>query len=221
MAEVGLKAELRDGTGKGVARKLRAQGKIPAVIYGRGMEPISLAVESRALQHTLSTDAGLNVLIDLQVEGDRHLTLARAVEKDPVRGNYIHVDFLKISRDVKITVDVPIHVEGEAPGVKEGGVLEHHLWQLHVECLPTDVPERIHVDVGALALGESVHVRDVEAPGCTILTPEDEIIVACVVPQALKVEAELEEAPAEGEAAEGAAAPAEGEASASAESSSE
>jgi large subunit ribosomal protein L25 len=199
VAEVALQAEVRDGRGKGPARRLRAAGKVPGTLYGRGLDALAVAVDARELQHTLSTDAGLNVLIDLRVGSDTHLTLARAIDRHPVRGTIIHVDFVKIARDVAITVDVPVHFEGEAQGVKQGGVLEHHLWQLHVECLPGNVPERINIDVSNLDIGSMVRVADVTPPsGVIILTPEEEIVVSCVVPQVLQVE---EEVPAE-EAAE-------------------
>jgi large subunit ribosomal protein L25 len=211
VAEVSLKADVRDGRGKGPARRLRASGKVPATLYGRGIEAVALAVDARELAHTLSTDAGSNVLIDLKVGSDTHLTMARLLDRDPLRGTIKHVDFLRIARDVAIEVDVPVHFDGESQGVKEGGVLEHHLWQLHVECLPGNVPERIHIDVSPMVIGDVVRVSDVKPPdGVTLLTGDDEIIVSCVVPQVLKLEEEVpeEEVAAEGE--EG-AVPAEGE----------
>ena len=203
MAELTLSAELREGRGKGPARKLRASGKVPAVMYGRGIESVALAVDGRELGHTLSTEAGANVLIDLRVDGNTHLTLARSIERDPIRGTILHLDFLKIARDQTITVDVPVHLEGESQGVKEGGVLEHHLWQLHVECLPGDVPERINFDISNMVIGDTLRVGDLRAPqGVTILTAEDEVVVSCVVPQVLVVEEPVaEEALAEGEEA--------------------
>jgi len=223
VAELGLQAEVREGRGKGVARKLRAKGKVPATMYGRGTDPVTLAVEARALHHTLSTDAGVNVLIDLQVDGESHLTLAREIARNPIRGTILHVDFLKISRDEMIHVEVPVHFEGESPGTKEGGVLEHHLWQVSVECLPGAVPSSISVDISRLHVGDTLRVEQAVVPeGVTILTAAEEVIVSCVVPQ-LKVEAELEEAVAEGVegAPEGAAATAEGGAAAEGESSEE
>lgn len=202
MAEVALKAEVRSERGKGPARRLRASGKVPGTLYGRGIDAVAVTVDARDLDHTLSTDAGANVLIDLKVGSDNHLTLARSLDRHPLRGTILHVDFLKIARDVAITVDVPVHFDGEARGVKEGGVLEHHLWQLHIECLPGNVPERINIDVTAMDIGSIIRVSDVDAPeGVTILTSEEEIIVTCVVPQVLQVE---EVAPAEeGEVLEG------------------
>jgi large subunit ribosomal protein L25 len=210
VAEVGLQAEIRNGRGKGVARKLRARGKVPAVLYGKGLDSIPLAVDARALSQTFSTEAGRNVLIDLQLDGGTYLTLARQLDRDPLRGDIVHVDFLKIDRDQTITVQVPVHFEGDSAGVKQGGVLEHHLWQIEVECLPNNVPANITIDVSDLDIGGAVRVADVAAPeGVTFLSSEEEVIVSCVVPQAPKAEEEVAAeaaAAAEGEAA----APAEG-----------
>jgi large subunit ribosomal protein L25 len=203
--EVTLKAEIRPGTGKGVARKLRAAGRVPGVVYGRGMDPVAVAVERLALARAFKTDAGRNVLIDLQVGSDTHLTLARELQRDPVRGTLLHVDFLKIARDVAIEVDVPVHITGESPGVKEGGVIEHHLWSVRVSCLPGNVPERLDADVSRMVIGDMLRVADLIVPdGVTVLTEPNEAVLGVVVPQILKVEEEVpaEEAlVAEGEAA--------------------
>jgi large subunit ribosomal protein L25 len=199
-----LKAERRDSTGKETAHKVRAAGRVPAVVYGRGMEPIHVSVDSRELFHLLHTDAGMNVLVDLRVDGDHFLALPREIQRDLIRGRFIHVDFLRIARDEKITVEVPVHLVGESHGVKEGGVIEHHLWNLDVECLPTDVPTHIDADITRLGINESLKVSDLEAPErCTILTSVDEVVVSVVPPQVLRVE-EVEEAAAE--AVEGAEA---------------
>lgn len=199
--EVTLQAEVRTGTGKGVARRLRVSGRVPAVLYGLGAQSVSVAVDRRALAQALHTEAGRNVLIDLMVDGESHLTLAREIQRDVVRGDLIHVDFLKIARDVAIQVDVPIHVTGQSPGVKEGGVIEHHLWNVRVECLPGKVPERLDADVSRLAIGDALRVGDLVPPeGITILTSLDETVLSVVVPQILKVEEEVP-APVEGEEA--------------------
>src|SRR5204863_4970872 len=191
LVEVALQAETRPGTGRGVARKLRAAGKVPGIVYGRGMDPIALAVDRLALARVFKTEAGRNVLIDLQIEGETHLTLARELQRDPVRGAVLHVDFLKIARDVAIEVDVPIHIEGESPGVKEGGVIEHHLWSVRVSCLPTNVPDRLVADVSHTILGEMLRVADLKVPGdVTILTDPNEAVLGVVVPQVLKLEEE-------------------------------
>jgi len=164
-----------------------------------------------ALMRAFKTEAGRNVLIDLKIEGETHLTLAREMQRDPVRGTILHVDFLKIARDVAIEVDVPIHIEGDSPGVKEGGVIEHHLWNVRVSCLPTSVPDRLLADVSRMVIGDMLRVADLVVPeGVTILTDPNEAVLGVVVPQILKVE---EEVPAEVALAEGeeVPVPAEGE----------
>ena len=203
MAEVGLKAEVREGRGKGAARKLRAAGRVPAIVYGLGSEPIAVAVGSRELAHTLSSDAGMNVLIDLQLDGSNELVITREINKDPIRGAIRHVDFLRINRNQTIEVDVPLHLEGEAPGVKQGGQMDQHTYALHIEALPGNLPERIDVDISTLQIGDTLRVEDVKAPeGVKILTPLDETVLSIIVAQELPTEAELEEgeAPIEGEA---------------------
>lgn len=207
MAEVGLKAEVRADRGKGVARKLRAGGKVPAVLYGPGGDSVALSVDARQLGQVLGTGAGMNVLVDLDLgAATHHLAIPRAIERHPVRGTVLHVDFLRIARDREVTIDVPIHIDGDARGVREGGLLEHHLWQIHLSCLPTNVPDRLSMDVRDLDMGGVIHVSDLVVPtGVTILTPGEEVIVMCVHPQAMKLEAELG-APAV--AAEAGAAPA-------------
>src|SRR2546427_5297942 len=183
MAEKTLVANLRDGGGKGSARKLRAQGRVPGILYGHGMEPVKVALDNRDLFHVLHTEAGGNVLIDLQIGKDRHLAMPREVQRDHIRGQFLHVDFLVVRRDEKITVDVPVHLVGESHGVKEGGVVEHHLWDLKVECLPTNVPQSIEADISALGIGEILTVAQIKAPaGATILTPSEESIVSVVPP---------------------------------------
>jgi large subunit ribosomal protein L25 len=199
-----LKADRRDGTGKGAARKIRASGKVPAVVYGQGIDPLHLTIDSRELFHLLHTDAGMNVLVDLRVDGDHFLAMPREVQQDHLRGRFLHVDFLRIARDEKITVDVPVHLVGESHGVKEGGVIEHHLWNLHVECFPQDVPAAVEADITPLGINESLKVSDLRIPDkVTVLTPSEETIVSVVPPQVLKIEEEVpaEVAEAEAEAA--------------------
>src|SRR5437764_11795922 len=188
MAEKKLSANLRDGGGKGSARKLRAQGKVPAILYGHGMDPVKVAIDDRDLYHVLHTDAGTNVLVDLHVGKDQHLAMPREIQRDHIRGQFLHVDFLVVRRDEKINVDVPVHLVGESHVVKEGGVVEHHLWDLRVECLPTNVPQSIEADITALGIGESLSVADIKTPpGTTILSNPEETIVSVVPPPILKI----------------------------------
>ena len=196
-----LVAQPREDKGKGAARRLRAKGLVPAVVYGHGAEPVHLAVDARELLHLLHTDAGTNVLVDLRVDHDQMLAIPREIQRDHIKGQFIHIDFLRIARDEKITVEVPVHLAGESRGVKEGSVVEHHLWTLQVECLPQDVPTAIEADVSDLGINDSLKVSDLPAGGrFTILTSPEEVIVAVVPPQVLKVEEEEVAEAAEGEA---------------------
>ncbi|HEX9695294.1 MAG TPA: 50S ribosomal protein L25 [Actinomycetota bacterium] len=210
--ELTLEAEIRHDAGKGVARKLRAAGKVPGVVYGAGSAATAIAVDRRTLTHALATDAGLNVLIDLKVGSDTYLTLARELQRDPIRGDIKHVDFVKIDRDTAIEVEIPIHVEGDSRGVREGGVVEHHIWTVRVSCKPGNVPGSITVDITDVGLHEHVKVGQLTAPeGVEILTDPEENIVTIATPQVLKLEAELEQ-PGMEPAAEGVAEPAAAEA---------
>jgi large subunit ribosomal protein L25 len=151
--------------------------------------------------------------VDMRVNSDQFLAMPREVQRDHIRGQFLHVDFLRIRRDQKIGVEVPIHLVGESHGVKEGGVIEHHLWNLHLECFPQDVPSSIGADISGLGINESLKVAELEIPDrLTLLTSSDEVIVSVVPPPILRVE---EEVAAEGEeevaAAEAGAEGAEGE----------
>jgi large subunit ribosomal protein L25 len=188
-----LKAEVRGDTGKGIARKLRAGGRVPAVLYGHGQASVSLSVDAKELYRILHTGAGSNVLVDLIVDGTTHLAMPREVQQNHIKGQLVHVDFLVVSRNEAITIDVPVREIGESPGVKAGGVVEHHLFELHVECLPSDVPEAIDADISTLELGDALRVGDIPAPrGVTILTNPEDSVLAVVVPAVLRTEAELE-----------------------------
>src|ERR671911_510345 len=197
MAEVKLVAEPREGTGKGVARKLRAAGRVPGVLYGHGLESTALSVDAKDLFHVLHTGAGTNVLVDLVVDGTEHLIIPRDVQRDHIHGRFIHVDFLTVRRDEKLHLSIPVRIVGESVGVKAGGVVEHHLWELEVESLPGDVPEAIDADITHLEIGMALRVSDLVAPkGATILTNPEESVVAVQQPQ-MAVELEEEEAAAE------------------------
>ncbi len=212
--ELKLKAEPRSGDGKGEARKLRAAGLVPGVVYGHGMKPVHFAADAKELHHLLHTPAGMNVLFDLVVEGKEHLVLPRDVHRIHIQGQYVHVDLLVVRRDEKVTLDIPVNVIGSSVGVRAGGVVEHTLWNVQVECLATEVPDAIEADITALEVGQNLHVSDLVPPkGVTILNSPEDLVVAVVVPQARVVE----EIPVEGEAVEEAAAEGEAAAEAAAE----
>ena len=221
--ETKLQAARRDETGKGVARRLRAEGRVPGVLYGQGVEPVALSVDAREMVHILHGAAGANALVDLVVDGNEHLVLAREIQRDHIHNSLIHIDFLAVSRTQTITANVPVIETGEAAGVKEGGVVEHHLREVSVECFPQDVPDHIQIDISDLVLGGMVHVSDLVAPkGVTILTSLEDAVLSIITPAVLRTEADLSvpgaegaEVPAEGE--EGVAEPVEGEAAQPAE----
>jgi large subunit ribosomal protein L25 len=212
--ENALSAELRSGTGKGVNRKLRVAGKIPAVVYGKGRDAQSVTLDPKALETLLhKSGAGLNTLIDLAVGGRTDTVLVKELQRHPVHGQYLHVDFFQVDLTQKITVSIPIHFTGKARGVEFGGILDHPLRELEVECLPRAIPEFVEVDVSALEIGQSIHVSDLRLPEGVEVKTDPTLPVASVVLPAAEVEAAPVETVVEGEVVEGAeaaaAAPAE------------
>jgi large subunit ribosomal protein L25 len=212
MAEVRLQAERRIVAGKGGARKTRAAGKVPAIVYGGGMEPIPVQVDRRELVTALHTDAGMNVLLDLAIGDTTTLALTRELQRDPVRGTLLHADFVKVDRTQEIEVEVPIHLIGEAPGVREGGVLEHQLFTAHVRCLPTAVPEHIEADISPLGPGDALKVADLVAGRDYEILNEPDTVVALIAAAVSAEELEAMEAAVSGEAPEVAEAVVEAEA---------
>jgi large subunit ribosomal protein L25 len=216
MAEVKLKARKRDDTGKGAARKARGAGRVPAILYGRGMTPVPLDVDRREFVNALRTQAGMNVLLDIEVDGKTTLALARELQRDPVRGTLLHADFVKVDRKQEIEVEVPVRLVGESPGAKEGGVLEHPLFSVHVRCLVTAVPESIDADISRLAIGDSLRVSELSTTAEYVILNDPETVVALVAApiseeelEAMEAEAGIEQEPSEAEleaAAEAAAA---------------
>ena len=194
MAEVRLKVDKRDGAGKGVARKTRARGKVPAIVYGEGMEPVAIEVDRRELVTALHTDAGMNVLLDLELDGSTTLALTKELQRDPVRGTLLHADFIKVDRTHEVELEVPVHLVGEAVGAKEGGALEQPLFQLHIRCLPTDVPEAVEADVSSLGIGDALRVADLPRAASYAILTEPETVVATVAAPVSEEELEAMEA---------------------------
>jgi large subunit ribosomal protein L25 len=203
--EATLKAEVRDGTGKGVARKLRAQGRVPGVLYGSGVEPTPIHMSGQDLRHLFHQQASL---VDLEVEGETHLVIPRDVQRDHLHGRYIHVDFFAVSRTEKVTLTVEIRETGDAPGVKSGGVIEHHLRDVDILCMPGDVPDGIEADLSNLEIGDMLRVSDLIVPeGVEMLSDPDTPVISVVTPAALRTEADLTVPGEEGEEPVEAAAP--------------
>ncbi|MFP4662346.1 MAG: 50S ribosomal protein L25 [Halanaerobiales bacterium] len=191
MERYNLKAEVREATGKGVARKLRSNGLIPGVIYGKSRQPQALTVNPQDLKHKLSG----NAIFDLDIEGEgKETAMVKEVQKDVISGELKHIDFLHISMDEKIIVSVTVNLVGDAPGVKEGGVLQQLLREIDIECLPLDIPEEIKVDISNLDIGNSISVSDVEVgDNIDIVTPLEEVIVTLAFPAEEEEEEEEEE----------------------------
>ncbi len=195
----------RDGRGKGVARKLRRQGLVPAVLYGHAGAR-SLSVRLRDLQTVLKSDQGANAILEISLDGVKKTILLKDLQMDPIRLAPIHADLFEVSMGQKIRVMVEIRQIGEEPeGFKKGGILTHMLSSVEVECLPMEIPENFEVDLSGLDVGDAFHVSDIPASGVKILTPGDQVLFHVVAPT---LETEEETA----ETAEGVAEAEDGEA---------
>jgi large subunit ribosomal protein L25 len=211
-----LNANLRDAAGKSVARKLRRDGRIPAVLYGAHTKNLMLSLDPRALMKAVDTEAGTNTLITLRVEGAtdhaQRVVMLRELQVDPIRRAPLHADLYEIRMDETITVSIPLRVIGKAPGIEEGGILEQGLRELEIECLPGNIPAEVEVDVSQLAIGDSIPVSELKLPeGVKVLTDAATTVAAVTTPAAeevAEVPVEAEAVPVEGAAPEGEAAPA-------------
>jgi large subunit ribosomal protein L25 len=193
MSVIPLSGARRDQLGKGGARKSRAAGKIPGVLYGHGETPIAVAVGVRDFDLALRGHRGANPLVNLQLEGSEYTALIRAVQYDPLSREIVHLDFQHISLTETVEVQVSVHLTGMAAGVKDGGgILEHIIRSIEVRCLPTAIPSSIDVDVSALNIGDSIHVRDISVPDVTILS-DPEATIAIVVAPTIMEEKPVEE----------------------------
>ncbi len=200
MEEIFLDVELREQTGKVKVKALRDAGFIPAVVYGEGKNAQALKVSHKQLFHLLHQYRLENIVISLKIKDDKKQKdkscLIKEIQYHPVKGDIIHVDFNEISLTKAIKANVPVVAKGECVGVKtEGGSLEHILWEIEVECLPTAIPKDIEVDVSGLKIGDSIRVKDMVFPAnIKALTPLDAIVLSCAAP--LKEEVAV---PVEGE----------------------
>jgi len=212
--QVKLKAERRTAIGRSATRKLKAHGIVPAVMYGAREKAQPLQISEREIKAMLSRAAGENILVELEIDGEQsaRLALVQEIQHSPVRGDVLHIDFHAVSMDEKIHAEVPLEPSGIANGVKNfGGLLEQSLRALAIECLPRDLPDRIVVDVSALNIGDSIHVRDLQLPpgvttrvapdltALSVIEPSVEEAPVAAVPGATEPEVITEKKP-EGEA---------------------
>ena len=212
--ELTLRAETGRPTGSRPARRLRREGLVPATVYGREAEPISVAVNARELHAALHTEAGVNALITLEVEGGKPLlTMAKEIQRHPFRSEYSHVDFLAISLTEKVGADVAIHFKGEPVGVRlNEGIIETLRNSVAIEALPQEIPSAITLDISDLDIGDTLKVSDLpELDGVEVLDDPDAPVVTVVVPAAVIAEEEPEEGLEEGVEVEEGAEPSEEE----------
>lgn len=204
MSEITLRAHTGRTPGTRSSRRLRREGMVPAVVYGMGMEPVSVAVDAHDLHLALHTEAGVNAVISLEIEGAETVTtMARVIEKHPFRPEYRHVDFVRVDLTRAIHTEVPIHFEGEPIGVREGGVLSPAKTHVLVEGLPTEIPGHIEVDISGVELGGNLRVADLpQIDGITYLDDPEAVLMSVTTPAAEEPEVVEEEEEA-AEAAEG------------------
>lgn len=212
---VDLQAKERSERGKNAARRLRASGMVPAVLYGGDGDATALAVPDKIVDYTLH-HMGDNALYDIDLGSGGSTARIVDVQRDPVSGRLVHVDFAPVNMRERIEVTVPLHVVGEAPGTEEGGVLQQVAYEVHVESLPGDIPQELTIDVSSLGMGENLTLADVALPeGVTLISDPEEVAATVTVPteiteEDLEAAGVLEEEPEEGEPVEGEEVPEEG-----------
>lgn len=200
MEEIILEAQKRQDIGKGKVGRLRKKAFIPAVVYGEGKESLSIQVTSRDVSNIIGAHRGESFVLKLKIkDGDKlqeKAVLIKEIQHHPVKDGIIHIDFNEISLTKTIRVKVPLVAKGESIGVKQdGGVLDHILWELEVECLPTQIPKAIEVDVSNLKIGDSLHIKDLIIPqGVKVLNDQDATVLAVAMPTKEEVAPPQEEA---------------------------
>jgi large subunit ribosomal protein L25 len=198
-----LKAEKREVAGKESSKKLRKQGLVPAVVYSDG-KATSITVNAREFSALTHSGAGTHVIVKLKVEGAKKQpnAIIKAIQHNPIKNEYFHIDFQEIALDEKIKTSLSIVVVGDSPGVKLGGMLENHLWEVEVEGVPQNMPDHLEVDISSLEIGDSLHVSDLAIPdNVTIMADPSTAILAISAPRTEQAEAAAEASAAEGQAA--------------------
>ncbi|MGB3340809.1 MAG: 50S ribosomal protein L25 [bacterium] len=207
---VELQAKPYEVKTKGDVKRMRKEGKYPAILYGHGEKSRRIYIEHHDLKGVIDILKEEAVIINLKIEEKDYLCVIKSIQQNPITGKLLHIDFQHIHKKEEIKTSVPIHLIGEAPGLKEGGIMEQNLREVVVRCLPTDIPSHIDVDISGLNLSESIHLYDINLPKIKFELSKETPIVSMTVPRAVVVEAKPEavEVGAE-EVAEGGKAPAE------------
>lgn len=166
MQQTQMKIETRTSTGKGISRRLRAAGRIPGIVYGRGVEPVAISLEPKALSTAIAGEGGINNLITLEGGGDldKVVVIVAEIQRDVLKRTPEHVDLHRVNMTEKIRVTVPVSLVGTAAGVKEGGLLDFAHHSLHVECLPGQIPEHIEINIADLKIGHAIHINEISFP---------------------------------------------------------
>ena len=203
-----LVAAPREETGKEAVKKMRHDGRIPAVLYGHGFDTILISLDERSFKALLRHEKGLHGLLNLRVEGaeeSAHMVVVKEVQRHPIKDHILHVDFQKILGDEELHAEVSLHFLGEPAGIKAGGILQHYLYEVTVACLPKDLPEYIEVEISGLNLKENLRINDlVVLEGIRYVNNPEEIVVAVTPKRVKEEEKEVEELFEEGAPEEGA-----------------
>lgn len=209
MTDIILTAQTGRSTGSRASRRLRAEGQVPGVLYGHGMDSLSIAVDRRELRHALTGPAGVNALINLEIDGTTHPTIVKSLQRDPLKRNVAHVDFVVVSLDEVIEISVAFHLEGEAKAVlSEGGLVDPAVDTITVRTTPRNVPGAFTYDISEMQVGDVVRAGELTMPEGVELIDDPEMAIVT----ALAAQAEIVEEPEEGEEGEGAEGETEGEA---------
>jgi large subunit ribosomal protein L25 len=188
MKDLILEAEKREQASKGTLNTMRRSGRVPGVVYGDKEAPLGLSVNEKSLQQVIHSERGRNALITLKLAGTSHPVLVKEIQRHAISRAILHIDFHRVSLKQKVEAAVPVHVKGEAPGVKlGGGVLEHVARELRVRCLPTDIPAALDADVSALQIGQGIRAKDLALPqGVELVTDPEAIVINIVAPTILE-----------------------------------
>lgn len=198
MEKIEFVAEIREGTGKKITRKLRSSNYIPGILYGYNISPVLLKLERKHVERIIRHLESHNVMGDLLIESEgkkkKSKVVLKEVQVDPIKERILHVDFYQVRMDKPITITAPLHFTGEAPGIEKGGILDEEMREISIECLPKDVPEFIEVDISSLDIGDTLLVKDLKVPEKIKVLEEDErVVVSILAPKAVESEEEKEE----------------------------
>jgi len=203
MATIQLDSKKRAMTGKGSARKLRAVGRLPVILYGPETSPIMLSLDYKQLQKILRGKSAENIIFDLKVDSNgtnqSRRVMIKEIQKDPVTRDYLHVDFYEISMEKELEVDIPVYLINTPIGVSEGGILEHIRRELKISCMPKNLVDKIEIDVSGLAIGQSLHIEDIALPPGLKSIEDRDLTIATIVAPSIEEEKVEEEGEEEGE----------------------